>query len=222
VADIARTLLPLALVVGLSPVAIMPGVLLLMTPRPVANGLGYLGAWLVALGAVVTAAVALGRLFEAGQTSDETVGWVKMATGVVFLTLAFVTWVRRPPAGVAKPAPRWMAALDRYTPAESARLGALLATTNPKNLAMAVAAGAEIAVFVDGGGRTAAGVLVFVLVGSVGVATPVVGRTLIGQRADPALRRSKAWLDRNTTLLTVAVLVLLGLLLLVNALPTVT
>lgn len=219
VVDIAGTLLPLAVVVGLSPVPIMPAVLLLMTSRPVANGLAYLAAFVLALGVVVTAAVGLGGLVEPEQPTDQTVGWVRVVTGVLFLVLALVTWVRRPRDGEGKPPARWMAALHGYSPWESARVGALLATTNPKNVAMALAAGAEIAVFVDDGGRTAVGVLVFVLVGSVGVATPIVVRTLVGERADPALRRSRAWLDRNTTLLSVGVLVLLGVLLLASGLP---
>lgn len=222
VADVAATVLPLAVVVGLSPVPIMPAVLLLMTPRPVANGLAYLGAFVVALGVVATAAVWLGGLVEPSEPTDETVGWVRVVTGVAFLLLAGLTWARRPRDGEGTPPPRWMAALHGYGPWQSARLGALLATSNPKNLVMAVAAGAEIAVLVDGGGRTAVGVLVFVLVGSVGVAAPVVLRTLLGARADPALARSRAWLDENATLLSVGVLVLLGVLLLASGLPSAT
>lgn len=216
--DMVGTVLPLALVVGLSPLPIMPAVLLLMSPRARGNGLAYLAAWLVTLTLVVTAAVWLGSLADPGPATDEGIGWIQVITGMVFLALAGAKWGRRPRAGQTKQTPRWMAALADYSPMRSARLGALLAGANPKNLAMALAAGAEIAVLADGPAPTAAGVLTFVFFGSLGVATPVVGYAVLGQRAAPGLERGKAWLDRNSTALGVGVLAVLGALLLVKGL----
>ena len=64
VVGIVATVLPLALVVGLSPIPIMPAMLLLMTSRGRANGLAYLAAWTVALALVAAAAVWVGRLAD--------------------------------------------------------------------------------------------------------------------------------------------------------------
>jgi threonine/homoserine/homoserine lactone efflux protein len=114
-----------------------------------------------------------------------------------------------------------LAALDDYTPRQSARLGALLAGANPKNLVMALAAGAEIAVLADGSAAVAAGAIVFVAVGSMGVATPIAANTILGDRASPALANGREWLDRNSDALAVAVLAVLGALVLVKVLPAV-
>jgi threonine/homoserine/homoserine lactone efflux protein len=103
-------------------------------------------------------------------------------------------------------------------PRQAARLGALLAAANPKNLVMALAAGAEIALLATSPVNVAAAIAVFVVVGSLGVGTPIVMHRMLGDRAQPALARMKDWLDRNSTALSVGVLVVLGVLLLAGGL----
>jgi threonine/homoserine/homoserine lactone efflux protein len=216
--DLISTMIPLALVVGLSPLPIMPAVLILMTPGARANAAAFLGAWLVALTAVVVVVTLLTGAPDPDPVSDEGIGWIKVVTGSAFLVLAAVKWLRRPRAGAAKEPPAWMAALDSYTPRQAARLGALLAAGNPKNLIMAVAAGAEIALLATGAGAVVVAIMTFVLVGSLGVGTPIVMHRVLGDRAQPALGRLKAWLDRNSTALSVGVLVVLGVIVLVGGL----
>lgn len=216
------TVLPLALVVGLSPIPIMPAVLLLMTSRGRANGLAYLAAWMGALTAVVAAAVTFASLSDPAPATEEGIGWIQVLTGAAFLVMAVVKWARRPRAGQAKEPPGWMSALDTYSPGQSARLGALLAAANPKNLAMALAAGAEIAVLATGAASTVSGALGFVLIGSVGVATPVLAQVGLGERAAPALEHGRQWLDRHSTALSIGVLTALGAVLLVKGLSVAT
>lgn len=218
--DMVGTVLPLAIVIGLSPLPIMPAILLLMTPQARANGWAFLGAWLVGLTLLVLLTVLLGSLGGPPGATDEGVGWIQLITGLAFLALAAVKWARRPRAGDPPKAPAWLAALDSYAPAQSARLGAALAAGNPKNIAMALAAGAEIAYLAEGAGAIAVGVLAFLVVGSVGVATPILVFAIVGERARPALQRGREWLERNSTALSVGVLVILGVLLVLKGLPS--
>ncbi len=218
--DLVGTMVPLALVVGLSPLPIMPVVLLLMTPRARANSAAFLAAWVVCLTALVVLAALLAGGTDPAAPSNEEVGWVSLVTGVIFLVMAAWKWLHRPAPGQPKESPGWLATLDDYTAGQSARLGVLLAGANPKVVVMALAAGAEIAVLVQGSGaRVLAGAL-FVLVGSIGVGTPVVVHRLLGARATPWLERAKSWLERNSTALSVAVLLVLGVLLVLSALPS--
>ena len=212
---------PLALVVGLSPLPILPVLLLLTTPRGRANGGAYLGAWLVTLAVVVTAALVLGQLSDPEPASEEGIGWVQVVTGAIFLVMAAVKVMRRPRAGEPKETPRWMAAAADYTPRQSARLGSILAGANPKNLAMAIAAGAEIAVLATGPAQTLVGLVGFVLVGSIGVASPVLMQAALGERAAAPLERGRAWLVRHSTVLSVGVLGVLGVALLLKGLSIV-
>ena len=66
-----------------------------------------------------------------------------------------------------------MGAIDQFTAGKSLLLGAALSGANPKNLALTLAAAASIAqAGLDGGGTTVA-IAVFVIIGSITVAGPV-------------------------------------------------
>lgn len=220
--ELVGTILPLAAVVGLSPLPILPMVLIVMTPRARVNSLAFLGAWLVALTAVVLGALLLAGVRDPAPPDDTGIGWIQVVTGVIFLGLALAKWLRRPAPGDSKEPPTWMSALDTYTPRQSAALGAGLAAGNPKNLVMALAAGAEIAVLTTSAGQAMAGVVVFVLVGSMGVTTPALALRLLGDRAPQVLGGWKSWLEANSTALGVGVLVVLGVLLLAAGLTAAT
>ena len=216
--DLAGTLVPLALVVGLSPLPILPVVLILMTPRARANSAAFLGAWLVALSALVVVATLVTGSQDSAPPDEEGIGWIQVVTGGVFLALAAAKWLRRPKPGATKEPPAWMSALGSYTPRQSARLGAALAAGNPKNLLMALAGGAEIAALTTSTAGAVAGVALFVVVGSIGVGTPVVAHRALGDRSEAILGGWKAWLEANSTALAVGVLVVLGTVLLFRGL----
>lgn len=216
--EIVGTIIPLALVVGLSPLPILPMVLILMTPRARSNSAAFLAAWLVGLTAIVMVALVLAGSQDPAQPDEEGIGWIQVVTGAAFLALALAKWLRRPAPGDPKDPPAWMSALDSYTPRQSARLGAALAAGNPKNLVMALAGGAEIAALTSGAGGALVGVVVFVIVGTFGVGTPVIAHRLLGERAPEVLGRWKVWLERNSTALGIGVLLVLGVLLLVKGL----
>ncbi len=217
--ELFGTVLPLAIVVGLSPLPIVPAVLLTMTPRARANGLAYLGAWLACLSVLVAGTLLVGGASDPQDPGEESIAWIQVVTGVAFLVVAVVKWVRRPRAGEPAKQPAWMAALDGYGPAQAARLGGVLAVGNPKNLLMALAAGAEIALLVDGPGRAATAGAMFVVIGSLGVGVPIVGYLLLGDRAAPGLASLRDWLERNGTALAIGVLLVLAVMLLLRGLP---
>jgi hypothetical protein len=216
--ELIGTILPLALVVGLSPLPILPIVLIVMTPGARPNSRTFLTAWLVTLTGVVLGALAIAGVRDPAPPDEAGIGWIQVVTGAVFLLLGIAKWLRRPAPGTTSEPPTWMSALDSYTPRQSAGLGAALAAGNPKNLMMALAAGVEIAAITTTPGSAAVAVAVFVLVGSFGVATPVAAHRLLGDRAPEVLGRWKAWLEQNSTALGVGVLVVLGVLLLVKGL----
>lgn len=218
--DLIWTMVPLALVIGLSPLPIMPAILLLMTPQARANGLAFLGAWLVGLTLLVLVTVVLGTLSDPSEATEQGIGWIQLLTGLAFLALAAVKWMRRPRPGEPAKAPAWLSALTSYTPRQSVRLGAALAMGNPKNIAMALAAGAEIAYLGDDAVMMIVGVAAFVLIGTCGVGTPILLFVILGERARPALERGRAWLERNSTSLGVGILVILGVVLVLRGLPS--
>lgn len=204
--------LPVAVGVLVSPLPIVAVVLMLVSGRAKANAFAFLVGWFVAVGAV-TLLVAL----LAGAGSDTEAGtplWaaiVKIVLGLALLLLAVKQWRGRPRAGVEPPAPKWMAAIDGFTPVKAAGLAVLLGAVNPKNLLLVVSGGTAIATAAAGdtNAQVVASV-VFALVASLGVATPVFIYLFMGDRAATMLDGLKAWMIHNNAVIMAVLLLVLG------------
>lgn len=204
--------LPVAVGVLVSPLPIVAVVLMLVSGRAKANAFAFLVGWFVAVGAV-TLLVAL----LAGAGSDTEAGtplWaaiVKIVLGLALLLLAVKQWRGRPRTGVEPPAPKWMAAIDGFTPVKAAGLAVLLGAVNPKNLLLVVSGGTAIATAAAGdtNAQVVASV-VFALVASLGVATPVFIYLFTGDRAATMLDGLKAWMIHNNAVIMAVLLLVLG------------
>ncbi|QKG27178.1 GAP family protein [Actinomadura verrucosospora] len=203
-------LLPPAVGVALSPVPIIAVVVMLMAPAartaPV-FALGWLFGLLAATAIIVIVADPAGADTDSGTTWTAV---VKISLGVLFLLMAAKQWRSRPRDGAEPQMPGWMAAVDRMAPAKAFGLGALLSGLNPKNLALAVAAALAIAQagLTTGGGIAA--VLIFVILGSLTVAGPVLAALLFRDRVRPSLLAAKDWLIANNATVMFVVLLILG------------
>ena len=103
-----------------------------------------------------------------------------------------------------------MAAVDRFTAPKALGAGAVLSGANPKNLLLAVAAAAAIAKTGIPGGEQAIAYAVFALIGTVGVALPVVIFFALGDRAGPILDDLKAWMARNNAVIMAVLMLVIG------------
>ncbi|WP_426310350.1 GAP family protein [Cellulosimicrobium sp. E-16] len=204
--------LPVAVGVLISPLPIVAVVLMLVSGRAKANAFSFLVAWFVAVGAVTLLVATL-----AGAATPDDEGpplWaaiLKIVLGVLLLLLAVKQWRGRPRAGVEPSAPRWMAAIDAFTPVKAAGLAVLLGAVNPKNLLLVVSGGAAIASAApdDTNAQVVASV-VFALVASLGVATPVFIYLFMGSRAATMLDELKAWMIHNNAVIMAVLLLVLG------------
>ena len=106
--------------------------------------------------------------------------------------------------------PKWMAAIDTFKPAASFGLGAALSGANPKNLALTVAAAASIAQAGLSGGGTAVAIGVFVIIGSITVAGPVIFFMVAGDRAKAPLAAIKDFMSAHNAVIMMIVLLVLG------------
>ena len=74
-----------------------------------------------------------------GRSSDSDgkatwVSWLELALGLLLLHVAVRQWRARPHAGEEAATPKWMGALDSFTPAKALAAGCVLSGVNPKNL----------------------------------------------------------------------------------------
>ena len=109
--------------------------------------------------------------------------------------------------------PKWMRALDGFTPARSLGIGAALSGVNPKNLMLDIAAATTIAQAGLSGVQQGIVLVVFVLIGSIGIIAPVVVYLAMGERAAAVLEGWKAWLSANNATVMVVLFVVFGFVL---------
>ena len=202
--------LPFAIGVAISPVPIMAVILVLFSTRARVNGPVFALGWIVGV-AVMSTVVYLvadaGDVSTGGGASD-TSYWIKLVLGILLVQLAVRQWRKRPAPGETPEAPKWMSAIDTLTPAKAGGLGVLLSTVNPKNLALSLGAGASLAQVGASGGEAVVGLIVFVVIASVTIATPVVFSLVGGERAAHVLDGWRVWLAaHNTAMMAVLFLV---------------
>jgi threonine/homoserine/homoserine lactone efflux protein len=203
-------MLPAAIGVAISPLPIVAVVLMLVTPRGRVNAPAFLLGWLAGL--AIVGVVVLSVAGAAGASDDgapaDWVSWLKLVLGILLLLVAAKQWRGRPRAGEEAATPKWMAALDSFTPVKSLGIGALLSSANPKNLLLAVAGAAAIAQTGIPAGEQAVAWIVFVLVASLGVGTPVVLYFALGDRSRSMLDELKTWMaSHNPAIMAVLLLV---------------
>jgi threonine/homoserine/homoserine lactone efflux protein len=211
VGDAIGQMLPSAVGVAVSPLPIVAVVLMLVTPRGRVNGPAFVAGW--CLGLAILGAIVLSVAGGADSTSSSgPATWVSVVlliVGLLLLALAVRQWRTRPAAGEDPPPPKWMGAIDTFTPVKSLGAGALFSSLNPKNLLLAVAGAAEIADTGISAGSEAVAWAIFVVIASLGVAAPVVLYFALGTRSQEILENLKTWLaHNNATIMSVLFLII--------------
>ena len=202
--------LPFAVGVALSPIPIIAVILMLDTARARSNGPAFAVGWIVGLAAAATIVlVVTGGSSQADSATADSVNWAQLLIGVLFLVMAGRQWRGRPQHGEDPTMPKWMASIDEVTPVKALGLGVLLSGVNPKNLALAAAAGAAIAQAGLDPGGDALGVAVFVVLGSLTVVGAVVFYLVAPRAAAVPLGSIKTFMaDHNAVIMMVILLVL--------------
>jgi threonine/homoserine/homoserine lactone efflux protein len=200
--------LPVAVGVALSPFPVIAMVLMQTTPRARTNGPAFLAGWLLGL-AVVGTVVLLAAAASGAGADGRWASWLKVLLGVLLLRLAVRQVHGRLPPGDHVQVPRWMGAVDRFTPAQSVFTGATLTAADPKNLLLAIGAAATITQAGIPGVPQAIAYAVFVVIGTVGVAAPVVLHVARRKRSAAALILLDDWMGRhNAAIVSVLCLVI--------------
>jgi hypothetical protein len=207
--------LPLAIGVAIGVLPIIAIILVLITPRARSNGLAFVAGWVLGLvvvgGVVLLIANAAG---VSGNSGPSTAAYaIKLALGALFLLLAVKQWRSRPALGEQAPAPKWMTALDTFGAGKSLGLGAALSGVNPKNLVLTVGAAVSIAQTGLPGGQQAGVLAVFIVLGSVTVAAPLVIYLAMGANAAGILDGSRTWLAGNNAAIMLVLFLVFGVLL---------
>jgi hypothetical protein len=212
-------LVPYALGLADSPIAVIAIILMLLSKRGAANSTSFVVGWMVGVVGASAALLALSGVLGKGPHGGGpgAPSIVEVVLGSFLVLLAAGSFRKRPKPGEHVVLPKWLKTVDSLTPGQSAALGMLSPLgggLNPTNVLLI--AGAMFSLSQDHlalGGDTVA-VLVFVLIGVSTVAAPVLIYRAAGPKARPLPDRLKAWLTQNNAVVTGAVLIVIGAVLL--------
>lgn len=225
-------LLPVALGVMASPVAVMALIGILLSRNARRNGTAYLFGW-VLCSSVLTVVSVAGFTAADASGAYRQADWVPIVhavVGVICLGGAVWTFTRarkvvaqvaraHTPTEVAAAAPQLpglIRSVADYTPARAFVLG-LAIFLSPMNIALVAAAGVEIALADLTLNEAIPTMLGFVLASAALVAIPVITVLARGDDVDPLLERLRSWMLRHNGYLSAVIFTALGVLQLVKA-----
>lgn len=205
-------LLPFAVGVAVSPMPIVAVTLMLVTRRARSNGPAFLLGWLVGVGLGGAALLALAgptNASEDGAPADW-VSWLKLVLGLGLVLLAARQWRGRPHEGDQVATPKWMGALDQFTPGKAALAGVALSIANPKNLLLIVGGAAALAQLGLATGDETVSWIVFTVIASIGVGAPVTIYFAMGDRAAKLLDELKTWMVQHNVAVMAVLCLIIG------------
>ena len=212
--SVLGALIPLGLVIALSPITVIPAVLVLQAPRPRPSGVAFLAGWVLGLAALTALSVAASGLLGGLHKSPPTwASWLRVILGAALILFGIYRWLTR---HRHTESPAWMRSFATITPARAAITGAVLVVIRPDVLLICVPAGLAI----GGSGKDVVddwiAAAFFVAIAASTVAIPVLAYAAAGHRLDDAMARLKDWMDKNNAALMAAILVVIGLMVLYN------
>lgn len=197
------------------PIVLIP--VALATRRPPVVAGAFLAGWLLGVGVVGGAVIVLADVLVLPGAGDAAwLGYVKILLGLLLLVLAVQKWLARPRPDEVPGPPAWMTRAGSMTAAGAFALGFALASVNPKNLVLVVSGATVIADATSVPVQQVVALVVFTLVGSVGVGAPTVVVAVLGDRSAAVLAAVDRWMTRYGTVVVAVVLAALGVLLVAN------
>lgn len=203
--------LPLATGLALSPVAIATAVILLMGQAGRTKTLVFGAGWFLALLVLATIAELLVEAADAAapETTETGIDVAQLVFAGLFFGLAVLAWIKRPRED-REGGPGILDRLDGLGTLGAFVMGVAQGILVIKNIPLAVGAGARLGEAALGRGEAAFALILFALIAALGVLVPLAIAAVGGRKIQPALARTRGWLETNMTAISIVVLVLLG------------
>ncbi|MGQ3675837.1 GAP family protein [Xanthobacter sp. TB0139] len=190
--------------VAISPLVIIALVMILLSPRAKENGIAFLAGWLFGLGALGGVIFMIGGLSGMGHR-PVIHGALALTFGLLLFALALRSWGHRKDKQETS---RWLSAADHFTPLQAGAAGCFFAAIYPKNLILTAAMASKLAETASPQRIEDYGL--FIVIGSLTIAGPVVLYLLAGKTIQPRLDRSKDWLVQHSRQILIALLCFFG------------
>ncbi|MCV7178748.1 GAP family protein [Mycolicibacterium sphagni] len=204
-------LIPLALVITLSPLTIIPGILMLHTPAPRSTSVAFLLGWVLGIGGLTAGFVLVSNALGGLNKQPTWAPYVRIVIGAALVVFGLYRWFTRKRS---EHTPGWLTKMTTIGPPRAFVTAIVLVVVNPKVLFMCAAAG--LAIGSAGLGTTGAWTadVVFTAVAASSVALPVLAYLVAGEKLDEPLTKLKDWMEAQHATLVAAILFLIGLMVL--------
>jgi Sap, sulfolipid-1-addressing protein len=183
----------MTLVIALEPIPILAGVLLLTAERGRPKAIAFAIGWAFALGVVAVATALIGEDVStpSGSTSSKASAVLDILLGLAAIVVAIRTRAKAR-AGTDPGTPKWMQTLDTMKPRAAFLLGCFL----PPYVIAAAVSNQIIRLDLTTQERVVA-VILFAVVGSLGVLIPILVTVVRPNRSEAILTSWRAWLQGN-------------------------
>jgi sulfite exporter TauE/SafE len=122
--SVLTKLIPLGLVIALSPITVIPAVLVLHAPRPRPASLAFLTGWVLGLVALTAAFGGASDLLGGlQQAPPRWASWVRVVLGSALIAFGIYTWFTRQRH---RKTPGWLRSFSKLSPARAGVTGAVL------------------------------------------------------------------------------------------------
>lgn len=207
-------LLIIAAAVAISSVPIVMTILILLSPNRARSAVPFLVGWVIGILVTVSIAALFATVLPTSRFErqpDTAVAIVEIILGVAAMVLGVLSWFRRRRSGVVATTPKWMRAEANMGAWSAFGLGFIL-NLRPKGIVLALAAG--LTLYADAGSVRLAvvPVIIYTVVAASTVAFPIIVTAASPTRMQPKLVAAHQWMETNGGLLTSAILVVIGLL----------
>ncbi len=201
--------------VAFNPPAIIASIVLASSSRR--RAVAFAGGWLAGLVVIGSVVMVVGDVSELLGGPSTLVLAAKLVLGAVLVMWALAKWRKQSTSSSADEVPRWMRSLGGLSSPRAFLVAAAYASLNPKTLAF-VAAGV-LTILGASYSVTAEWItlLVFLILASLTVTAPVALAVMAPHRSADSLAAARRWLADNGSMVTAAVLAVLGVLLLYSA-----
>lgn len=209
-------LTPIATAVALSPMPVAALLLMLLSKRAKINSVGFLLGWIVGLALLVFIVSYFISASSDSSGSNSIRAIINGVLGVILILFALKEWKGRPKKGEAAHMPKWMAAIDSFSPVKAFAIGVLLATMNFKNTPMGISA-ATIMSRSENASEQLGLFTFYLLIGSITILLPTVAFLIFGSHIQGKLESTKEWLVYHNNAIMFVLFFILGAMLISKA-----
>ncbi len=201
--------------VAFNPPAIIASIVLASSSRR--KAVAFAGGWLTGLLVIGSVVMLVGDVSKLLGEPSMLALFAKLVLGAVLVIGALAKWRKRSTSSGADEMPRWMRSLTGLSSARTFLVAAAYASLNPKTLAFVVAGVLTILGASYGLAVEWITLLLFIILASLSVTAPIALAVIAPHRSADSLVAARLWLVNEGSVVTAAVLAVLGVLLLYSA-----